>query len=688
MAGKIQYTDLVEAGISERLVKEFKEAEAGIKRTVANIKKEVAGIKVNLMQAGDSKELIKAMKDAENVTKKYEAELKKLKITQDQLRSAEDQLKKAQSEQNVELQQYKIKTAEANREAKLLAQTQTAQKGSINELKAETNRLTNEMNKLNLETKEGREEFQRLQTQIKQNNEKLKQFDAQIGRHQRNVGNYKSALSGVTKALGVFGVALGGAAIIGMFRNSAKAFDTQAKAVAKVGQAIKSTAGAAGLSLARLANEATRLQQETLFGDEEILNSATAQLLTFTNIVGDNFLRTQRAAMDIATVLGGDLQSSAIQLGKALNDPVANLSALSRSGIQFSKDQKEVINSLVESNRLFDAQTIILDELERQYGGQAKTAAEVGTGAFKQLGNVIADNMEIMGESIVKALNPFAQALLNIFDTSKSNTEILADERNEVNLLTIQLSNANTPQEKRAEIYAKLKEIAPDVVAGIDQENINVGKLNENLRIYNDLQVKKIALASTEEVLQEKRERLAAKINDRLTAENELMQGWMTVRDEYGKYQNDGIAGLDEMLTRYDNLLTANIDINDKGERLKKLQQEINKTLNAGNIITQKYTNDLYNLAQARAEEEEATRAVEGALSEYEDRYNRIVASGGTITPTPTITPTEGGTGDGSKKAVAEQETLDVLAIIEDRNAQMQEKREEDAQRELELVQN
>ena len=86
---------------------------------------------------------------------------------------------------------------------------------------------------------------------------------------------------------------------------------------------------------------ATNLQNKTLFGDEVILKDATAQLLTFTNITGENFGRTQEAALDLATRLDGDLKSASIQLGKALNDPVANLSALSRSGIQFSEDQKK-----------------------------------------------------------------------------------------------------------------------------------------------------------------------------------------------------------------------------------------------------------------------------------------------------------------------------------------------------------
>ncbi|MBV5323217.1 hypothetical protein JZU51_00310 [bacterium] len=73
------------------------------------------------------------------------------------------------------------------------------------------------------------------------------------------------------------------------------------------------------------------------------------------------------AALDLATVLDGDLKGTAIQLGKALNDPVQGLSALRKSGVSFSDDQIAVIKSLQETNRLSEAQTLILDALEQHH---------------------------------------------------------------------------------------------------------------------------------------------------------------------------------------------------------------------------------------------------------------------------------------------------------------------------------
>jgi hypothetical protein len=192
---------------------------------------------------------------------------------------------------------------------------------------------------------------------------------------------------------------------------SLKNWDAQTKAISQVENGLKSTENAAGITLDRLQELASGLQDNSLYGDEQILQKVTTQLLTFTNIVGNEFERTQAVALDLSAKLGTDLQSSAIQLGKALNDPVSNLSALSRSGIQFSNEQKKLIKSLANTNRLSEAQGIILDELERQYGGTAKAVAEAGLGPFKQIQNILGDVTEEFGAMIAKAILPFTKYL-------------------------------------------------------------------------------------------------------------------------------------------------------------------------------------------------------------------------------------------------------------------------------------
>ncbi len=212
--------------------------------------------------------------------------------------------------------------------------------------------------------------------------------------------------------------------IVGLGALAVKSFDAQAKAVAQVEAGLKSTGEAAGFTSEELQKMAADLQTKTLFGDEDILQNATAQLLTFTNIAGEQFAKTQIAVTNLATKsFKGDLKSASIQLGKALNDPVANLSALSRAGIQFSDEQKAVINSLVETNRLAEAQNLILKELEVQFGGSAEAAAKAGLGPFQQLGNQLSDVNEQLGAIIVEGIEPLKKMLQSLADTLSATSK-------------------------------------------------------------------------------------------------------------------------------------------------------------------------------------------------------------------------------------------------------------------------
>ena len=205
-----------------------------------------------------------------------------------------------------------------------------------------------------------------------------------------------------------------------------KAADFQNKAIAQVEQALLSTGGVAGKTLDELKTKAKDLQRSTLFGDDEILRNATTQLLTFTNIAGENFDRVQRAALDVATVLDttGDgttrLKDVSIQLGKALNDPVRNLSLLSRAGIQFSEEQTKIIKNLAESNKLSEAQALILAELEKKYGGQAAKAREVDSG-LTSLKLSASDLAETIGTALLPTVKTLAGSLENITNTLENN---------------------------------------------------------------------------------------------------------------------------------------------------------------------------------------------------------------------------------------------------------------------------
>jgi uncharacterized membrane-anchored protein YhcB (DUF1043 family) len=235
----------------------------------------------------------------------------------------------------------------------------------------------------------------------------LKQFSTEMQTAVREVQKQGKKLQDIGKNLSI-GITAPFTALSGL---SVVNFDAQAKAIAQVETGLQSTGNAAGKTSEELQKLASQLQNNSLFGDETILKDVTAQLLTFTQITGQEFDRAQQAVLDLATRLDGDLKGAAIQVGKALNDPVKGVTALSKAGVQFSEEQKKTIKALVDTNNTAAAQRLILKELEKQYGGSAAAAAKVGTGPLQQLKNQLGDITEEFGAMIVNGIAPAVRRL-------------------------------------------------------------------------------------------------------------------------------------------------------------------------------------------------------------------------------------------------------------------------------------
>lgn len=112
--------------------------------------------------------------------------------------------------------------------------------------------------------------------------------------------------------------------------------------------------------------------------DDELIRENEAVLLTFKNLAksaddaGGPFDRATKALLDLEAA-GKNLK--AVQLGKALQDPVNNLTALRKAGILLTDAQKKQIKAFQESNNILGAQDIILKAIEDQVGGTAEATA-------------------------------------------------------------------------------------------------------------------------------------------------------------------------------------------------------------------------------------------------------------------------------------------------------------------------
>lgn len=204
-----------------------------------------------------------------------------------------------------------------------------------------------------------------------------------------------------------------GAAFAGF--SFAQVVQATAEAEAAFGQlknAVETNAGAAGKTADELANIAGELQSVTTYSDDAI-QGMQALLLRFKGIGETRFDEATKATLDLATALGQDLQSAARLVGLALDNPAEGLSRLSRVGIAFTKDQREVIKALVDSGRTAEAQGIILRELESRFGGAAEAARGTFAGAMQGVKNAFGDLLEVKTgiPAATDALNDFAKVL-------------------------------------------------------------------------------------------------------------------------------------------------------------------------------------------------------------------------------------------------------------------------------------
>ena len=213
-------------------------------------------------------------------------------------------------------------------------------------------------------------------------------------------------LGKIGKTVLAAGLAVGTAAVVALGGamyscvNEAVAFE---KITAQTEAVITSTGGAAGFTAEEIVAMADALEGATGIGDDAILQGQNL-LLTFTNIGKDVFPMATQAMLDMSVAMGTDASAQAIQLGKALNDPTAGLTALTRVGVTFTEEQKNLIKSLQESGDIAGAQTIILQELQKEFGGSAEAAGNTFAGQMSKLKNTFGDVKKEIGEQFLPIL--------------------------------------------------------------------------------------------------------------------------------------------------------------------------------------------------------------------------------------------------------------------------------------------
>jgi hypothetical protein len=220
-----------------------------------------------------------------------------------------------------------------------------------------------------------------------------------LGGVMQSVGN----IAGTVLKAGFIAAAAGavalGKGIFDSVQAAAEAQDVQAQ----LNAVLESTGGIAGVTADEVNRLADTLSGVTKFEDEAIISGENL-LLTFTNIGKDIFPEATEVMLDMSQALGQDLKSSAIQLGKALQDPVLGVTALRRVGVNFNDEQKKMIESMVEAGDVAGAQAFILKELQTEFGGSARAAGSTFAGQLEILKNALGNVKETIGAALLPLL--------------------------------------------------------------------------------------------------------------------------------------------------------------------------------------------------------------------------------------------------------------------------------------------
>lgn len=164
--------------------------------------------------------------------------------------------------------------------------------------------------------------------------------------------------------------------------------------------------------------------------------------------------------------------------------------------------------------------------------------------------------------------------------------QAIADETAEVNRLASSLSDSNTSEDERREILGKLRELAPDVVRGIDDENLSLQELNTNLQEYNELRraeasvkgfASEIGLDDAAESLSSARERMERE-------RTEIVSIWTDISENISRirFENDELpASLTEF---FDKLYDESLGIEDRVNMIRRYYNTLSTSFKVSGV--------------------------------------------------------------------------------------------------------
>lgn len=348
-------------------------------------------LKTSLEDVGRARGLARTLRDNQQATEGLERAQADARATLDDLTREIGDHARATAGQRIALREARRTLDDAERAYK---RNQQAIKNTTSELKGlgvDTDNVAAEEKRLTDELASGRKAMADNREAIKQKRIEEKAAADTTKEHTERVAAVRSALSDAGRNVLAFAAAYVSLnAVMGLVQRGLSLVASgireviadgseKEQALAQLRATLESTGNAAGFTAEQLLEMADAFEKSSMLTAEQV-QSAQTRLLSYTDIVGDQFPKAMQIVIDQQQRLGISAEQSAEIVGRALQSPVEAMSALGRQGFKLEDGQKRLLKQLVATGKTAEAQAVIMDMMTEAYGGAA-AAAKMNTAA-------------------------------------------------------------------------------------------------------------------------------------------------------------------------------------------------------------------------------------------------------------------------------------------------------------------
>lgn len=347
-------------------------------------------------------------------------------------------------------------------------------------------------------------------------------------------------------------VALGLAAreAYGFLKESVQDAEKENQALAALQATLSATGRTAEISVGRIDKIASEME-DSFNADKQAIMDASAELAIMEGISSSLFERIILSSTNLSYILGTDVGSSISTLGRALEDPLEGMTKLERQGIFIKDGIRKQIEELVNQNRTYEAQVLLLDEIDSKVSGTAEKIAEVSS--LQALSTSFGKMKGSLGQILDDYVNPILGGFTSLFN--------YIDSQNSITIMATNLRKLSADDVSAMDIgqLQDLISTAEELKALGAPENSQVGRSIDNWERLSSLAYERLAIlqkAYEKEVVTSELEKKRAKAEeDRLKVLEEEKLLTETIAADYASTEEGHKAGIEKKLEEYRTLM-------------------------------------------------------------------------------------------------------------------------------------